>query len=187
MCLYCFVCLSESVRARFLAMCIVSHLPARTARLSLWSLAIRLPWLRHVCDVQCWVLSSLSCKLFTSVRAFSASRKNLNNIITGIGHFNTCACIEVTKHRVPQASSTRSMAVFCASNCTISFVLFMAHSFALLALRCCYALRAPLCLSRGLSQLTLASGSWQPGALRAQAVRSLRFGFPVSFGNTIPQ
>ena len=66
-------------------------------------------------------------------------------------------------------------------------MLFLAFSFALLALRSCYASRAPLCTLSSLSRLTLASGSWQPGALRVQAVRGLRLGFLVSFGNTVPK
>jgi len=95
--------------------------------------------------------------------------------------------MEATKHSVPQASSTSSMAAFLASDCTISFLLFLAFSFALLALRSCYASRAPLCILSSLSRLTLASGSWQPGALRVQAVRGLRLGFLVSFGNAVPK
>jgi hypothetical protein len=63
----------------------------------------------------------------------------------------------------------------------------LAFSFALLALRNRFASRAPFCTLGGLSRLTLASGSGQPGALRVQAVRGLHLGVRVSLGNTVPK
>jgi len=79
------------------------------------------------------------------------------------------------------------MAASLASVCTSSRVLFLALSFALLALRNGFALHTPFCTLGGLSQLTLASDSRQLGALRVQAVRGLHLGVRRSLGNTVPK
>ena len=79
------------------------------------------------------------------------------------------------------------MATFLASVCTSSRVLFLALSFALLALRYGFASRTPFCTLGGLSRLSLASGSRQLGALRVQAVRGLHLGVRRSLGNTVPK